>query len=128
VRRTSPKEQEAVLRLDGQARFEHFIKRAADEEQVYSLWRDGWVVSETDDGVQLLPLWPAAEYADLCRTGDWKDCEVRKIELVYLMDDLLPRIGEQGFLPGVFPTPEGKATTPTVVELLSALNEELKKY
>jgi hypothetical protein len=44
------------------------------------------------------------------------------------MDELLPMIAAQGVLPGVFPTPEGKAATPTIAELLSALNEELEKY
>jgi hypothetical protein len=81
-----------------------------------------------DDGMQVFPLWPAREYAELHRTGDWSVYEARPIPLAELLDELLPKLAERGALPGVFPTPNGKGVTPRAEELSRALRDELQKY
>jgi len=128
MRITTPAEIESVLRLDGPERFRHFVKRVADSERAWGLWNDGWALMENDDGTKVFPLWPAQEYADLHRTGDWAGYQAREIEVDSLLDELLPRLAESGTLAGVFPIPRGKGVTPSLAELSKAIRDELGRY
>ena len=128
MRRTTEREMQAVLRLDGPERFSHFVKRVADEERAWGLWKDGWALTANSDGTQVFPLWPASEYADHCRTGEWSAYDVKEIPIADLLDDLIPLLAEKGVLPGIFPTSTGKGVTPTPEELAAALREELENY
>jgi hypothetical protein len=124
MRHTTKKEIEAVLRLDGPARFDHFVKRVVDSELAWGLWKNGWALMAKDDGTQVFPLWPAREYAELFRTGEWAQYDAEEIPLTDLMDELLPKLEQRGVLPGVFPTPGDKGVTPTAKELRNSLEEE----
>ena len=83
---------------------------------------------DDDDGKEVFPLWPAREYADVARTGEWSEYTPERIQLDDLLGELLPKLAERGVQPGVFPTPQGKGVTPTVAELAAALREQLEKY
>jgi hypothetical protein len=126
-RRTSRAEIDAVLRLDGPARFAHFVKRVADEERAWGLWREGWALV-ADGQSDVFPLWPAPEYAERCRSGDWEGHEAEEIALGDLLDELLPKLAARGIRPGVFPTPDGKGVVTTVEDLSRALRAELERY
>jgi hypothetical protein len=128
MRRTSEKEIQAVLRLDGTARFRHFVKRVADSEMAWGMWKDGWALMANSDGTEVFPLWPAREYAELHRSGDWADYEVREIALVDLIDELVPKLAQHGVLPGVFPTPTGTGVTLSPEEFAAAIRTELENY
>ena len=128
MRRTSELEMQGVLRLDGPKRFDHFVKRVADEERAWGLWNDGWALMTDDNGTAVFPLWPAAEYAELHRTGEWASYAAREIALPDLLEELLPRLAQKGVLPGVFPTPTGKGVTPRPEELLAVLRNEQARY
>jgi hypothetical protein len=128
MRRTSDKEVQAVSRLGGPARFDHFVKRVADSEIVWALWDQGWALMATDDGTKVLPLWPAREYAELHCVADWVNYEAREISLDELLDELLPRIARDKVLLGVFPIPEGRGVTVTVEQLSALIRKELQNY
>lgn len=77
-----PRQQiEAVNALPGGKRYEHFIKRIVDQEEVWSLYDGGWAVSSMTSGSRSLPLWPAREYAELCKTQGWSNYQPRSIDL-----------------------------------------------
>lgn len=128
MRKTGLKEIEAVLKLDGPARFKHFVKRVVDEERVWGLWDDGWALFGDSEGNQVFPLWPAREYAEKCGVGDWAAYQPKEIPLQSLLDELAPDLQASGIRPGIFPTPEGKGVLPTMDELCEALLEELEQY
>jgi Protein of unknown function (DUF2750) len=126
--RTDPKRIEAVLALPGIKRFEHFIKVVADTQEVWGLYQDGWALAATDDGKSVFPLWPAEEYAQLCAVGEWDGQTPRAITLSEFTEELLPNLKRDGVLPCVFFTPTSKGVTPSVDELMSALQAELRNY
>lgn len=128
MRQTSSKEVASVLQLSGEERFRHFVKRVADEECAWGLWKDGWAAMSTSENTLVFPLWPAREYAELLATGDFSGFEARRIPLEELLSTLLPNVAKDKALPGVFPTPGDKATTPSPEALSDALKEELEKY
>lgn len=126
--KVSPKQMEAVLALPGIKRFEHFIKVIADWQEVWGLYQDGWALAAADDGTTVFPLWPAKEYAQVCAANEWTGYEPRSISLSDFTEVLLPKLKQDGVLPGVFFTPTSKGVTPSVDELTSALEAELQNY
>jgi hypothetical protein len=128
VRRTTEKEIDAVVRLEGPQRFEHFVKRVVDEQRVWGLWEDGWATMADDDGELVFPVWPAAEYAFLCAREEWAHYVAKEIALEEFLNVVIPDLAEQGALAGVFPTPAGQSVTPPLADLEAALREELSTY
>ena len=76
---TSEREIAAVIKLDGPQRVEYFVKKVADANAAWSLWRDGWAAMETNEGTGVFPLWPRREYADMCRSGVYADYVAKPI-------------------------------------------------
>ncbi len=127
--RINNKEIESLLTLSGTVRYEHFVKRVADWEEVWSL-RDkkGWVLSENDEGVKSIPVWPHPEYAKLCAEESWKGNKPSSIELQEFMENWLPGMETDGVLVAVFPTPSGKSVQVSAAELKQHLLEECEQY
>lgn len=125
----SPKEIQAVMRLDAQGRFDHFVKRVVDFEESWGLWNEGWAVMADNEDTPVFPLWPAREYAEMNRVGDWSEYEPRPISLDELKNEFLPSFTARGIKPGIFPLPEGKGVMVTADELEAALRQaELESY
>jgi len=124
----NPKQIEAVLRLTAPERYSHFIKKVVGWKQLWALYDDGWAMSETKDGILVLPLWPEKEYAELCSSGDWSNFKPRCIELDDVLDNMIPMLRERGILPGVFFTTSYGSINADVDELERDLRKELSRY
>jgi hypothetical protein len=121
--KVTPQQMQAVLAQPGPKRYSFFIKKVADFEEAWGLWDDGWAMLGTDENEEVFPLWPAMEYAAACATGGLGEFQaahdsdsVRRSDLI---DDVLPKLEKEGVLPGIFPTPQRKAVTPTVDETVA---------
>lgn len=126
--KVNQKQIEAVTALAGPLRYEHFVKVVVDWEEVWGLYQDGWALAATEDGQHVFPLWPAEEYAQLCRNKEWSDYEPTALSLEEFMGELLPKLRDDGVLPGIFYTPSDNGVVSTVDQLLADLNEELEEY
>ncbi|MES2442999.1 MAG: DUF2750 domain-containing protein [Pseudomonadota bacterium] len=124
----SEREIAAVLKLDAAARYDHFIKKVADTETLWGLWRDGWALSADDEAGELLPVWPHRRYASLCATDEWTEFEARAIELDRWMGRWLPGLAAERKRVAVFPTPESKGPVVDPTRLEADLRSELKCY
>ena len=121
-------EKQAVTSLDGPNRYDYFIKKAADENRVWSLWKDGWVLAEDNNGQKVVPVWPHAKFAEMCATGDWLGHEARPIEMQVWLDRWLPGISRDGRLIAVFPTKNDKGVVVESLRLAADLGDELQNY
>lgn len=121
-------ELKAVLQLDGAKRYEYFIKKVADWEEVWGLYQDGWALATDDDGNSVFPLWPAKEYAKACASADWSSFEPSVIELEDLLSELLPKLSSDNLLCGVFYTPSDKGVLLDPVCIMNSLREEMEQY
>jgi hypothetical protein len=124
----SEKEMDDVLKLDGQQRYDYFIKRVADWEQAWGLWQDGWALFADDGGRGAFPLWPAREYAESCMTGEWSSYRPTEIQLEDLVGELLGRLASDGTLVVAFPTPQSKGVVVDAERVRADLLEECEKY
>ncbi len=124
----TPKQMEAVLRLDGPKRYRIFVKAVADTEEVWGLYLDGWALAATDDGQTVFPMWPARQYASVNAVNSWSGYTPRSFSLTDLLEVLLPDFEKNKVRPGIFFIPDGKGVIPTVEELRDDILEELDNY
>ncbi|SRR6266404_6078337 len=117
----------AVVALPGADRYSHFVKVVADQNQVWGLYDDGWALMGTDDGAEVFPVWPAKEYAALCRIGEWQQYVPRAIPMDSFLGESLPFLKKSGTLLGVFPTPNDKAVTPSLDQVERDIRAELSR-
>jgi len=118
----------AIFSLPAEQRFEHFVKKFVDWQEAWGLYLDGWALAGADDGVMVFPLWPAEEYAQACAINEWQGYQPQAISLDSLLEELLPKMKKDGLLPGIIFTPDGRGATPSVDELIEAINSELGNY
>lgn len=123
----NPKEIESVIRLPGDKRYAYFIKKVADQNQVWGLWNEGWAMGMTDDGTRTSPIWPAKEYAELCRIGDWRDFEPKPIPLQEFILEMLPDLAKEGIRVSIFDTPTEGSVLVSDEDLINGLEAELSK-
>lgn len=125
--KVSEKEVAAVTSLPGARRYEYFIKKVADQNQVWALWQGSWATGVTDEGTITFPVWPAREYAERCRTGDWAAFESRSIPLSDFLNELLPQLTSDGLRVSVFDTPSEEAVFVDHDQFLADVRAELAK-
>jgi len=124
----NPSRIKAVSSLPGPQRYSHFIKVAADQNKIWGLFNEGWALAGTDDtNESVFPLWPAAEYAQLCALGEWKDFSPREIDLGTFFEILMPKLRESNTNVAIFPTPEEKGGIPELEQVEADLRTELSR-
>lgn len=121
------KEIEVVSKLPTSKRYEYFIKKVADFEEVWGLFDDGWAISEDDNGNPLMPFWPKKEFANLCAVNEWKNYKAELIELEDFMQEWLPGMKEDGIKLSIFWNNVDSAVL-DIDTLILDLEDELKKY
>jgi len=122
------KEFENVVHLAPKERYEYFIKKVADWEEIWSLWKDGWVLMGDKEEGEHVPVWPHPVFAEAYAHGEWLGYKPRKIELEDWLNKWIPGMEKDKRMVAVFPTTEGQTTTVSPVQLKSDLEEELTKY
>lgn len=121
------KELEAVMKLPANKRYEYFIKKVVDFEEVWGLYNDGWAMTQDNTGEMLIPFWPSKEFAELCSIDEWSDFAPESIELEEFINDWLPGIQDDGYKVSVFWNNDDSAVL-EVDTLLKDLEKELEKY
>ena len=122
-------EIEAVLSLDAMKRYQYWIKKVADQQQVWSLWHEGnWVLAGDDSGSQLVPVWPHASYASLCATGVWNGSDPKVIPLHVWLDRWIPGMEGDHRRVAVFPTPSDQGISMEPKKVEDDLRNELLNY
>ena len=123
------KEIESVIALEPKERYKYFIKKVADSEIFYTLIdaTGDYVVSKIDEE-ELFPLWSSQEHAELCKVNGWENCEVKKLDLDDLEDEIIDFIADHGCLINVFPIFDRTGFVVDLTEFSKDLSDELKNY
>ena len=127
--RINQKEIESVLKLGAPERYEHFIKRVADWQEVWTLKSpSGFVLMRDDDGVEGAPFWPHPEYAASFATGSWADCVPSNISAEVFVDRWLPGMQKDGKKAIIFPTPQLKGSVLEPAKVRDDLLQTMSQY
>jgi len=122
------KEFEALIKTESKKRYEYFIKRIVDFEEVWSLAdTEGFALTKDDNGRLLAPFWPAQEYAEYCAIGEWKEYKPEKIEFDEFMSEWLPGLKNDNIGISIFFNNIDSITLP-INKLIEDLNLELEDY
>lgn len=124
----TPQEIESIFKRPGERRYEYFIKKVADTEEVFGLAdEEGWLMLSEGD-TDALPLFPFAEFAETFRTSaGLEENEVEMLDLNELLD-WLDDIEKDGLKIAVFPNTEFSCVVMEPSRLKTDLQTELEKY
>lgn len=121
------REFDAVIRQPAAVRYEYFIKKASDYEEVWGLYNEGWASAQDDIGNTLLAFFPNERFAEHIAKKEWEVFKPKRIELDYFLEKWLPGMRSDGVKPSIFPTDTDSAVM-DVDTLREDLEAELEKY
>ena len=130
-RKMHPKQLENVFALNSKERYEHFVGRVCDWQELWILENaeeNFLIVSPKESEIEYMPVWPEPEYAIEFAKVDGLTYTPKKVEVSAFIDKWLPGLKEDGIKVGVLPNLE---TTVWIVEpsdLKSDLEEGLAEY
>lgn len=121
-------EVDAILKLDGEKRYHYAIKKIADQELIWGLWKDsGWALSGCNGG-EMIPVWPHQDYAKLCANEAWSGYSPKSIDVDVWLERWIPGLSNDQRLIAVFPTPNNKGVAVLAIRFGEELREEMFKY
>lgn len=120
-------EFEAVINKPPNIRYEYFIKKVVDFEEVWGLYNDGWATALDEGGNQLIPFFPKKEFAESCAKNEWEGYKPEVIDLTEFINDWLSGMSNDGIKPSIFPNDDNTVVL-NIDELLSDLENELENY
>ncbi|MDP5190639.1 DUF2750 domain-containing protein [Rheinheimera baltica] len=101
------KQYEAVLALDSFDRYDHFISKVADWQQLWGVKSEkGWLVPVAPEDFEYFPLWPHSEYAQKITDENFPGHTATEISLEELLDHWLPLFEQDNVKVAVFPNKE----------------------
>jgi len=124
------KKIENVIGLPMEERYNYFIRKVAEFEEVWGLYHeDGWAVLSDKDNRTILPFWPEEDFALLCCFEQWKNYTPKLISLDDFINKWLKGMKNDNRFANIFYVQEtkiGNIVTPDI--LIEDLNEEIKNY
>ncbi len=118
-----------VLKLSTKERYEYFVRKVADFEEVWGLKEnDGWALLKDNDGKIIFPIWPEKEFAEICAVDNWSKYKPIAITLNDFLEKLSPKIEKDNLFYTVFLTPNNKGIVITPQELCADIENECQQY
>lgn len=125
-----PEQLKNVFALDSKDRYEHFILKACD-------WEDVWLLADSDgifltlspnDNVEYLPVWPHSEFAVAFTGINYSEYTPVKISIYSFLEDLLSDITKENIKIGVLPNLETTVWIIGADELREDIKLELQQH
>lgn len=127
--RMNEKQFEAVLALDSSKRYEHFLGKVADWEQLWGVKnKSGWLVPVAPEGFEYFPLWPHPDYAQGVADKNFPGHVATEITLRNLLETWLPRLEDDKVKLAIFPNNEWTFWCIEPWDLKEELLGEVAKY
>ncbi len=122
-------EFKSVLSLDAPKRYEYFIKKICDWEEIWSIKdTEGWRLLGDPSECECIPVWPAKRYAEAFCIDDWSECYAESISLDSWKNAWLPGIKKDRRIIAVFPNLSLEAVDVESDRLREDIEEELSSY
>ena len=122
-------EYTAVTKLGAQGRYEYFVNKITDWEEIWSISdKSGWVLMQDDNGNELVPVWPAERFAKACCIGEWSEFKPKSIPLDAWVDRWIPGITKDKRKCAVFPLNTDQGIVVSTDKLKADIEEALSSY
>lgn len=123
------KEIENVSKLKPLDRYNYFIRKIADFEELWTIVdKNGDIaLSKVDDNI-LVSIWSAKDFIKSNLDNGWKKCVPLKLNLDDFEKTIMPLIIKNNYLINVFPANGKSGFVVNINEFIKDLNEELEQY
>ncbi len=122
-----PNKLKRVISMSGAERFDYFVRKVADFDEVWGLHGKGWATATDEDGKVAVPFWPEADFAAECAVEEWDGYQPKSITLDDFLGKWLPGLLADQRLVAVFPTPASRGVLVEPDSVDSALRRELEE-
>lgn len=120
---------ENISLLEPFKRYQYFIKKVADFEEVWILVNQNNDIAFAEiESKILIPLWSGKEFASSCMEGVWNNYYPKKVDLKSFYTEVLPFVNEKDALLDVFPVKNRSGFVVAFEEFNRDLDEELENY
>ena len=102
----SDTERNAALQLNADYRFDHFISKLVEHEELFVLTDEHGVMMLTTEEEDCIPVWPHPDYAKAWAEGEWAECKPQSITLKVWLDRWVDGMEQDDLCVAVFPTPD----------------------
>ena len=120
------KQRVSIQALDDYQRYDYFLKKVADWEEIWSLHSDeGWIELSSEDGELCLPIWPHLDFAKEWVNGEWSDCSPKAIKLKIWIERWTAGLQVDDTMLVIFPTAKGAGIVLSPDELENDILAEL---
>jgi hypothetical protein len=118
-----------VVSLPAIDRYNHFVSKVADWQQLWTLkGHDGFVLFGDESNQKCIPVWPHPDYAAALAQDSWSDCSPEELDLETFISKWLPSMLVDNRMVAVFPTPQQKGIIVNPLRLQKDLSAELEQY
>ncbi|ART79827.1 DUF2750 domain-containing protein [Oceanisphaera avium] len=120
-------EQANIEKQTDDERFNHFVNKVVEHEQLWILTDEhGCMMLTSDDEEDCIPVWPHADYAKAWAVDDWAMCQPEAISLKVWQARWVPGMEEDELLVAVFPISDAAGVLIEPRELQSAFDRKKK--
>jgi len=124
----SSHERHTTQSLSADKRYDHFVAKVVENEQIWILSDEQGCVIVSSGGEQCVPVWPHPEYAAAWATDEWSDCQPTAIDLDTWMERWTPGLTEDDLMIAVFPHADEQGVVVAPSELEDSLLYLLNKH
>ena len=122
------KQLENVFNLNSKERYGYLIRKIADFEQVFLISdKNGNYVTCGTDKEIIIPIWPELEFAQELIETEWKNCNVKMVELTDFMN-WMDKLEAENYLIGGFPNQKLNSIIVKPTEIKNHLLFECRQY
>ncbi|WP_191557680.1 DUF2750 domain-containing protein [Metabacillus idriensis] len=121
------KEFDAIIKQPPNIRYDFFIKKVVDYEEVWGLYNDGWATAKDEEDNLLIPFFPKKVFAENCAEKEWAAYEAKLLGLDEFIEKWLTGMKKDGIKPSIFPTEVNTAVV-SIDVIIKDLETELENY
>ena len=117
----------AAQTLGDDERFNHFVNKVCEQEQLWILTDEhGCMMLTSDDDEDCIPVWPHQDYAQEWAVDDWAQCKPEPLTLKVWQSRWVPGMEDDELLVAVFPTVDATGVVVEPGELQEAFDRKQK--
>ena len=130
--KVSKQELEAVIALSPEKRYNYFVKRICDWEQVWTLYEDDYIVlNEAKNGKLYILLFPFKDFAEhyATNTRGMKGVSYKSFEINEFLETIIKKLQANNVSNAlVFPVANGYGLNVSMTDMVKEIQSELENY
>ena len=128
----SKQELDAVIALSPEKRYDYFVKRICDWEQVWTLYDDDYIVlNEAKNGKLYVLLFPFKDFAEhyATNTRGMKGVSYKSFEINEFLETIIKKLQANNVSNAlVFPVANGYGLNVSMIDMVKDIQSELENY